>query len=128
MNVVIYDEDKQNTNLLMAQLSKVRKDFNISIFSKKEDLLKSIEQRLPEIIIVSWNDGAGRGYFLTKQIRQKYPISNVIVTAKEFKDGVDLFKLRISGFLKPPYDIEDVEYELGNLRYKIDEIENKVIY
>lgn len=128
LNIIVFDDNKKRRNEMIAVIQRSRPGGGVTAFEKAEEMLKYVEQNLPEVAFISMENTDGRGYFLTKQVRKLSPRTNVVAVASEYRYAQQLMKLRISGYVTGEFTEERVSEEIANLRYPYEICDTEPAY
>lgn len=116
LNIAIYEEEKREREKL-KKIIQNECHHNVAAFDRTDKFLEYIRLNTMMAVFISLQNSEERGYFLIKEVREKYHNMNVVVWSDNLKYGYELMQLRISGYITGGLNRENVADELGNLRY-----------
>lgn len=125
MNIIAIDDEMPALNLLLGAIKEAKPTANVTGFSDPDELLEYVEDNAVDIACLDIQIYDITGIELAKQIKEIQPRVNIIfVTA--YGDYVgEAMKMHASGYLRKPVNAADIAKEFEDLRYEIDESENK---
>lgn len=106
---------------LRRQVSRILPEANIFSCRSSKEAKNVAQQKGCDVLITETDFGIrkGEGVLLAQEIKKLYPRVNIIfaTAGSEHEFADQMLKMKISGFLVKPFTKEELEEELGNLRY-----------
>ena len=118
MSYLIYEPERRKREKLIGILQELCDDEPIHCISSREEGVPYLEEEWIEAAFISWQENSGKGFFLSKNLREKYNRLNVIALCEDYKYLPEFWKYHMSGYVIGDPTKEKVEEELDNLRYR----------
>ena len=130
MTVLCVDTNLIALYSLKTKVKKIMPDATVLVCRKTPEAIHLARNRGCDVLISEIDFGSNKeeGIRLAEEIKALNPQVNIIfVTAGSARDYAhQLVKVRYSGFLTKPFEFEELEEELGNLRYPQAEVYQRV--
>ena len=121
MTVLCVDTNLIALYSLKGKVKKIMPEATVLICRKTSEAILLARKRGCDVLISEIDFGGSKeeGIRIAEEIKEFNPQVNIIfVTAGSARDyAQQLVKLKYSGYLTKPFDIEELREELGNLRY-----------
>ncbi|MCR5202824.1 MAG: response regulator [Lachnospiraceae bacterium] len=127
MKILVIDDERPALNLLIETVKNVVGPNDIIIpFRSTIDFedYSDEEKHDFDVAFVDIEIGAYSGIEFAEEIKKYSPSCNIIFVTSYEKYGAEAFNVRPSGYVLKPYTEEDIENELKNLRYPLEEPDN----
>ena len=120
LSILIYDEDRtlrvKTADMIMQAYREDDCDVDLYIFDDPDKAVLCASEGSIETAFISVEDRLGRGFYLTKKLRNMDPQINLISMASRLRFGQELINLRISGYILGERTKEKILDELDNFR------------
>jgi DNA-binding NarL/FixJ family response regulator len=119
LNILLIEQDKIEINKLENAISKEVKNFNVILTYSAKEAITTLENSLPDIIILDLNfiDINGVDFLSVlkeNKIFKAIPVI-VITTLNNTKDIVACYKLGIAGYVLRPAKDDDYEIKIDTI-------------
>lgn len=126
MNVAIADDEKLILHEMVYVVNQAIKDAQIDAFDSPLELLKSAKEKKYDIAFLDIQMPELDGVELAKRLKEINPIINIVFVTSFSEYTADAIRLHASGYLKKPVTSQEIEDELKNLLYPIEEEKNEI--
>ena len=119
MTIVCVDDQPIMLKGLSRNIKSFLPDANINIFENAEDACDFVKDNGCDILISEIELHGMDGITLANRIKSMNPAVNIIflTVCDEKEHAREVLKIKPSGYLVKPAEIEQLEFELKNLRY-----------
>ena len=117
MKILAADNDKASLNALKEILKKTVPDAGCFFFEESPSALAKARDEEINAAFLGIQMRELSGMDLGRYLKELNPFINLIYMHKDTDYAYEAMKLRASGYLKKPFDINEVENELEYLRY-----------
>lgn len=121
MTIICADPSPISLIRLEQSIRKILPSSSVHLCKKSESAVREAQKSGCDVLITEIDFGGkkGEGIELANKIIDLFPFANVIfATAAPDRDYAPLImRMKYSGYLTKPFDIEDLEKEFKNLRH-----------
>lgn len=121
MNIIAIDDEFPALNLLLEALKEVKPDATIAGFSDPDELIEYVRENPVDVACLDIQIYDTTGIEIAKIIKGIQPRINIIFVTAYGEYVTDAMKMHASGYLRKPVIAQDIARELDDLRYDIDE-------
>ncbi len=125
MNIIAVDDEKLALEGLMHAISKVRPDAKLHGFQSAKDACDFVVEVGCDVAFLDIEMRGESGMELARTLKELNPFLNVIFTTGYGEYASDAFGMHASGYVMKPVTADKIQKELDNLRYPLDDEENK---
>ena len=127
MVIYIVDNDWWSLHGLKRRISKIIPDAEVRCFNRGAKALEAAKEQKCDVLFTEVDLINGTGYRLAKNFKEINPKINIIFTAVSEECISYLLELHFSGYLLKPMTVEDIEFELNDLRYPVEVNETELV-
>lgn len=128
MLIYIVDNDWLNLHGLKKEITKVTPNAEVRCFNRGTKALEAAKKQKCDVLFTEVDLLSVSGYWLAKKFKEINPKINIIFTAVMKEYANELLDIHFSGYLIKPITVEDLEFELGDLRYPVGDGAGIVAY
>jgi len=121
MRILLVDDEPFALKELTKTVAQLRPRAELFPFEYSDEALAFAKNKQGiDVAILDVNMPNMDGIELAKELKNIYPLVNVIFCTAYEKYTMDAIRLHVSGYVNKPYKAEDIERELDNLLHPVD--------
>ena len=121
MRILLVDDEPFALKELEKCVREIRPDAELFSFEYSDEALAFAKNESGiDVAILDVNMPNMDGIELAKELKNIYPLVNVIFCTAYEKYTMDAIRLHVSGYVNKPYKAEDIERELDDLLHPVD--------
>ena len=116
MNIIAVDDERLALDNAVALLKKAAPDAEVNGFLKSAAAFAYLSEHHVDIAVLDIKMAGLNGIALARKCKDLCPALNIIFATGYSEYAMDALKLHASGYIMKPIRMEDLRYELDNLR------------
>ncbi|MDR1537965.1 MAG: LytTR family DNA-binding domain-containing protein [Clostridiales bacterium] len=126
----ICDEDASQGNLLKDMFSncETSDQWTVEVVNSARDLVKSIQAKVPDLILIDIVLGSYNGIECMKTILNRHPDIQVVFVSDNIEYCTSVYEVQHIYFLPKPFDEVIFKKAVAKAEKKIEEIRSKLLY
>ena len=121
MNVVCVERDIIQHGHMKHEVKRIVPDARVTACRSPYKVKEIVETEGCDVLLTGIDMGAGKteGIRLAREIKEINPRVNIIfvTVCGEWEHAEEIFRLRVSGYVRKPYKPQQLAEEFANLRY-----------